>query len=77
MPLESLANIELVEGPSQINREMAKRRIVIGINVRDRDLGGYRRGIAAEGREAGDASCRDITTSGAASSRTWSARAGT
>ena len=41
IPLESLANITLVEGPSQIKREMAKRRIVIGINVRDRDLGGY------------------------------------
>jgi cobalt-zinc-cadmium resistance protein CzcA len=41
IPLESLADIKLVEGPSQIKREMAKRRIVIGINVRDRDLGGY------------------------------------
>ncbi len=41
LPLESLARIELVEGPSQIKREMAKRRIVVGINVRDRDLGGY------------------------------------
>jgi cobalt-zinc-cadmium resistance protein CzcA len=30
-----------VEGASQIKREMAKRRIVIGINVRERDLGGY------------------------------------
>jgi cobalt-zinc-cadmium resistance protein CzcA len=41
IPLESLARIELVEGPSQIKREMAKRRIVVGINVRDRDLGGF------------------------------------
>ena len=41
IPLESLADIKLVEGASQIKREMAKRRIVIGINVRDRDLGGY------------------------------------
>jgi cobalt-zinc-cadmium resistance protein CzcA len=41
VPLESLASISLVEGPSQIKREMARRRIVIGINVRDRDLGGY------------------------------------
>ena len=41
IPLESLAKIDLVEGASQIKREMAKRRIVIGINVRDRDLGGY------------------------------------
>ncbi len=41
MPLESLARIDLVQGASQIKREMAKRRIVIGINVRDRDLGSY------------------------------------
>jgi cobalt-zinc-cadmium resistance protein CzcA len=41
IPLESLARIELVEGPSQIKREMAKRRVVVGINVRDRDLGGF------------------------------------
>jgi cobalt-zinc-cadmium resistance protein CzcA len=41
IPLESLAKIELVEGTSQIKREMAKRRIVVGVNVRDRDLGGF------------------------------------
>lgn len=41
IPLETLARIELREGFSQIKREMAKRRIVIGINVRDRDLGGF------------------------------------
>lgn len=41
LPLESLASIEFREGISQIKREMGKRRIVIGINVRDRDLGGF------------------------------------
>jgi cobalt-zinc-cadmium resistance protein CzcA len=41
VPLSDLANIELVDGPAQISREMAKRRIVVGINVRDRDLGGF------------------------------------
>lgn len=41
IPLESLAKVELLEGPSQIKREMGKRRIVVGINVRDRDLGGF------------------------------------
>jgi cobalt-zinc-cadmium resistance protein CzcA len=41
IPLESLARVELLEGPSQIKREMGKRRIVVGINVRDRDLGGF------------------------------------
>ena len=41
IPLESLADIGVVEGASQIKREMARRRIVVGINVRDRDLGSY------------------------------------
>ncbi len=41
VPLEYIAKIRVVEGPAQINRDMAKRRIVVGINVRDRDLGGY------------------------------------
>lgn len=39
--LGSLADVQLLEGTSQIKREMAKRRIVIGINVADRDLGGF------------------------------------
>jgi len=41
VPLGDLADISLGDGPSQISREMGKRRIVIGINVRDRDLGGF------------------------------------
>jgi len=41
VPLGDLARIELNDGPAQISREMAKRRIVVGINVRDRDLGGF------------------------------------
>jgi cobalt-zinc-cadmium resistance protein CzcA len=41
IPLGSLARIQLKEGLSQIKREMAKRRVVVGINVRDRDLGGF------------------------------------
>jgi cobalt-zinc-cadmium resistance protein CzcA len=39
--LEDLAQIRVIDGPAQISREMAKRRIVIGANVRDRDLGGF------------------------------------
>jgi heavy metal efflux system protein len=39
--LESLARIEVVEGPAQINRDSARRRIVVGVNVQDRDLGGF------------------------------------
>jgi len=41
VPLEDIARIQVVEGPAQINRDMAKRRIVVGINVQDRDLGGF------------------------------------
>ncbi len=39
--LEDLAAIRLLDGPSQISRESAKRRIVVGVNVKDRDLGGF------------------------------------
>lgn len=41
IPLEDLASIRVLEGPAQINRDMGKRRIVVGINVQGRDLGGY------------------------------------
>ena len=41
VPLMDLASIRVQEGPAQINRDMAKRRIVVGINVQGRDLGGY------------------------------------
>lgn len=41
VPLRDLARIRLVDGPAQISRELAKRRIVIGANVRGRDLGGF------------------------------------
>lgn len=39
--LHDLAKIEVRDGPSQISRELAKRRIVVGMNVKDRDLGGF------------------------------------
>jgi heavy metal efflux system protein len=39
--LSTLAEIGVIEGPAQINRDMARRRIVIGVNVGDRDLGGF------------------------------------
>ncbi|MCB5191303.1 efflux RND transporter permease subunit [Methylobacillus arboreus] len=39
--LRDLANIEVRDGPAQISRELAKRRVVVGINVKDRDLGGF------------------------------------
>jgi cobalt-zinc-cadmium resistance protein CzcA len=39
--LKDLASIEIKDGPAQISREFAKRRIVIAMNVKDRDLGGF------------------------------------
>ena len=41
VPLGTVAKIELLDGPAQVSRESGKRRIVVGINVRDRDLGGF------------------------------------
>jgi heavy metal efflux system protein len=41
VPLGSVADIRVHDGPAQISRESAQRRIVVGINVRDRDLGGF------------------------------------
>ncbi|MFV8465258.1 CusA/CzcA family heavy metal efflux RND transporter [Flavobacterium sp. LB1P62] len=38
IPLSQLAKVEIREGPNQIQREDAKRRIVIGFNVRGRDV---------------------------------------
>ena len=40
IPLKEVATIEFKEGPMQISREDAKRRIVIGVNTRDRDIEG-------------------------------------
>jgi cobalt-zinc-cadmium resistance protein CzcA len=39
--LESIAKIQVLDGPAQISRETAKRRVVVGVNVKDRDLGGF------------------------------------
>ncbi len=41
IPLASLAKIDIEEGPNQISRENAKRRVVVQCNVRGRDLGGF------------------------------------
>ncbi|MFN4082632.1 MAG: CusA/CzcA family heavy metal efflux RND transporter [Bacteroidia bacterium] len=38
IPLQQLADIELIEGPNQIQRDAAKRRIIVGFNVRNRDI---------------------------------------
>jgi cobalt-zinc-cadmium resistance protein CzcA len=41
IPLKDLATIQVREGPAQVSRETAKRRIVVGANVQGRDLGGF------------------------------------
>lgn len=38
IPLNQLANVSIKDGPNQIQREDAKRRIVVGFNVNGRDV---------------------------------------
>ena len=39
--LVDVAKIHVMDGPAQISRELGKRRIVVGVNVKDRDLGSF------------------------------------
>uniref|UniRef100_UPI0035B2ECA5 efflux RND transporter permease subunit n=1 Tax=Hylemonella sp. TaxID=2066020 RepID=UPI0035B2ECA5 len=41
VPLRDVADITLGDGPAQVSREGGKRRLVIGVNVQGRDLGGF------------------------------------
>ncbi len=41
LPLDSVADVKLVEGPNQVSRENGKRRIVVQANVRGRDIGSF------------------------------------
>jgi heavy metal efflux system protein len=41
VPLREVAAIQVVDGPALVSREYAKRRVVIGANVHERDLGGF------------------------------------
>lgn len=41
IPLTSLAKIRVEEGPAQISREDRRRRIVVELNVRGRDIGSF------------------------------------
>ncbi len=41
IPLESVADVKVVDSPPMINRETGKRRVVVGANVEGRDLGGF------------------------------------
>jgi cobalt-zinc-cadmium resistance protein CzcA len=40
VPLASVADIRVVDGPNQISRENGKRRVVVQANVRGRDVAG-------------------------------------
>jgi len=41
IPLDLLADLQTTPGPSTIQREWARRRLVVQANVRDRDLGSF------------------------------------
>ena len=41
VPLNALATIKIMDGPAQISRDNAKRRVVVGANVSGRDLDGF------------------------------------
>ena len=38
IPLQTVADVNIVEGPNQIQRENTQRRIIVGFNVRGRDI---------------------------------------
>ena len=41
VPLSAVASVDVVEGPSTIQREWAKRRVIVQANVRGRDVGSF------------------------------------
>jgi cobalt-zinc-cadmium resistance protein CzcA len=41
VPRSAIADIKVVEGPSQVSREDRQRRIFIGVNIAGRDLGSF------------------------------------
>ena len=73
VPLSSVAQISLVEGPPVVSREAAQRRVVVQTNVRGRDMGGF----VAEAQKAVAEKVKlpaGYSSPGAVSSRTSSAR---
>ncbi len=52
IPLARLAKIETIEGPSTVQREWGRRRVIVQANIRGRDLGSFvgaaRRAIAQQ-----------------------------
>ena len=41
VPLSAIASVQVRDGPAQVSRESAKRRVVVGANVEGRDLAGF------------------------------------
>ena len=41
IPLETIAAVAVAEGPNQVSRENAKRRLVVQTNIRGRDMGSF------------------------------------
>ena len=41
VPLEAVASVRVTEGPNQISRENATRRLVVQANIRGRDMGSF------------------------------------
>lgn len=41
VPLSELADVSIIEGPAQVSREDGRRRIVVELNVRGRDIGSF------------------------------------
>lgn len=41
VPLSAVADIHVKDGPAIVSREFARRRVVVGVNVYGRDLGGF------------------------------------
>lgn len=71
VPLSAVADIKVTDGPAVVSREFAKRRVVVGANVHDRDLGGF----VAELKERTAKEMKlplVIISNGVVSSRIWS-----
>lgn len=54
VPLNELADIEMINGANQVNRENGKRRVVVTANVRGRDLGSFVKDVQAAINEKAD-----------------------
>ena len=54
VPLEEVAELKSESLPAQISRENGKRRVVVTVNVRGRDLGGFVKEVKAKINQEGE-----------------------